>query len=103
MANKVLAADFQLECAKTLEEKMQMSFDFMQHNGSMFTCALYVNLACLIWNVPNLQDKTILLYSYGSGSIGCVYYLKCVKNMKTNNPLQYQISERDIDEWVRNY
>lgn len=62
-----------------LKENFNLSILYNQNTGNIYTGSLYLSLISLL-NNKNMEEKNILMYSYGSGATAEIFSLKISKN-----------------------
>jgi len=100
---------------ETFDKFVAPGTDWVKDIGSMFTAALFVNLACILSNrtkslVAQLNDfprrnPRFLMYAYGSGAMGTVYLLKLIKSPERRISIPWAHEKRQqitVPGWITN-
>ena len=78
------------ECLARFMEKVHPTLHFPQRTGNIYTGSLFACLVSLLVLNPDIKNKNVLLFSYGSGCCSTVMTAKINSNplLKNNNLLE---------------
>lgn len=96
------------EIKNTFEQKVKPSMDWLSKIGTMYTSAVYTNLACLLYHQGQqlaANNSSILVFSYGSGAMGTLYKVECREDISDKIFPPWVGQERkniSIETWIKN-
>lgn len=65
---------------KVFMEKVHPTLEIPQRIGNIYTGSLYSGLISLLCSQPNIKDKNVMMFSYGSGLCSTMLTIKIHQN-----------------------